>query len=168
MPVKNSKELLHDLMCYAYDMEKQITEALPKMKAAATNEALKSGFAQHLAETEMQIERLEQAYDMMKLAIRDVHCSITQTMIDVGEQMFQECEKGAVRDAALIIAAQMVEHHEMTMYGSMIALCQALEKDEVAALFEESLQEEKDTDEKLSILADEKINDQALHSKAAA
>lgn len=145
-----------------YSGEKQLTKALPKLAKAATNEMLADGFTTHLEETEMQIERLEQLVETAGLKLKRIKCKAMEGLIEEGAEVIDEIEEGPVRDAMLIMAAQKVEHYEIAAYGSLVELAKELGLDEAAELLAETLAEEKATDEKLSKVAIEEVNDEAL------
>lgn len=142
-----------------YSAEKQITKALPKMAKAASNPELADGFKMHLEETHGQIERLEKFAKKEGITFKRVKCKAMEGLSEEGDEVIEEIEKGAVRDAMLIIGGQKVEHYEIASYGSLIALCSKLGYD--PSLLEENLEEEKATDLKLNELALADINDDA-------
>jgi ferritin-like metal-binding protein YciE len=137
-----------------YDAEKQITKALPKMAKAAEHEELREGFETHLEETERQVERLEQVFELFDETPRAKKCKGMQGLLKEGEELISEGEG----DAALICAAQKVEHYEIAAYGSLASWARLLDEEEAADLLEESLEEEKATDEKLTQTAESAIN----------
>jgi ferritin-like metal-binding protein YciE len=167
MSVKTIDELLLDELKDIYSAEKQITKALPKMARAAVSQELKSAFETHLQETQGQIERLDQIFETLGKSPRGKTCQGMQGLIEEGSEMMGELDKGPVRDAGLISAAQRVEHYEMAAYGSVREFATLLGHKEVASLLEETLEEEKATDEKLTGVA-KKINPQALKANKAA
>jgi ferritin-like metal-binding protein YciE len=144
-----------------YSAEKQITKALPKLARAASNEKLVEGFEMHLEETEGQIERLEQIVDLYNIKLKRIKCKAMEGLVEEGEEVVKNIEEGHVRDAMLIVGAQKVEHYEIASYGSLIALAKQLGLDDAIDLLEETLEEEKATDMKLSELALEEVNDEA-------
>ena len=167
MSVKTIDELLLDELKDIYSAEKQITKALPKMARAAASQDLKSAFESHLEETQVHVERLDKIFETLGKAPRGKMCHGMEGLIEEGSEMISELEKGPVRDAGLISAAQRVEHYEMAAYGSVREFANLLGRKEVASLLEETLEEEKATDEKLTGIA-KKINPQALTSNKAA
>jgi ferritin-like metal-binding protein YciE len=149
-------EELRDL----YSAENQITKALPKMANAATSKELKQAFEHHLRETEGQIERLEQICRILGTSPKGKTCEGMKGVIDEGNSMLKDAEQGSVRDAALISAAQRVEHYEMAAYGTVRTYAQQLGQSQCAKLLEETLEEEKAADHKLTSIAG-KVNVQA-------
>ena len=141
-----------------YYAEQQITKALPKMIEKATDVELRQGFETHLSETETQIERLKQVFQLEGMSPKGVTCPAIDGIIKEANEVAGEVADKAVLDAALIAAAQAVEHYEMARYGTLVAWATQLGKTECAALFDETLAEEKATDEKLTQLAESQIN----------
>ena len=156
---------LHDLFLHTlqdiYYAENQIMKALPKMIDKATAPALKKGFEKHLKETEGQIARLERAFASLDEKAKAVTCPAIDGIIKEANEIAGEVSDKAVLDAALIAAAQAVEHYEITRYGTLIAWAKELGHSEAAALFAETLDEEKATDEKLTAMAESKANAKA-------
>ena len=142
-----------------YSAEKQITRALPKMAKNATNDQLRQGFETHLEETRGQIERLDRVFEILGKTSSGKTCKGMQGLIEEGQEQMQEL-KGELLDAALIAAAQKVEHYEMAGYGSVRTWAQQLGQKEIADLLQQTLDEEGNTDHKLTQLAG-KINKQA-------
>ena len=141
---------LRDLL----DAEKQLLKALPKLAKAGESEELKWAFEIHTEETEEQIRRLEQVFEMFESEARGKKCAGMQGLIKEGSEKIEE-EAG---DAALICAAQKAEHYEIASYGSLIAWANLLEEGDAAAYLEESYEEEKETDEKLTGIAESIVN----------
>ena len=166
MSVKTINELLLDELKDLYSAEKQITKALPKMARAASSQDLKSAFESHLEETQGHVERLDKIFENLGKSPRGKTCHGMQGLLEEGSEMISESEKGPVRDAGLISAAQRVEHYEMAGYGSVREFASILGQNEIASLLEETLEEEKAADEKLTGIA-KKVNPQAVKSKAA-
>jgi len=137
-----------------YDAEKQLLKALPKMAKAAEHEELKEAFEMHLQETQEHVRRLEQVFKLMEQPAKGKKCKAMQGLIEEGEDVISE-EEG---DAALICAAQKVEHYEIASYGSLEAWAKLMGEHDVLELVAETLGEEKATDEKLTSLAEETIN----------
>jgi ferritin-like metal-binding protein YciE len=133
-----------------YSAEDQITKALPKMARAATSGELRSAFENHLRETEGQIHRLEQVFEILGVKPKPKTCEGMQGVIEEGEEMLSETEKGDVRDAALISAAQRVEHYEMAAYGTVRTYAERLGNKQIAGLLQDTLEEEKAADKKLT------------------
>lgn len=141
-----------------YDAEKQLTKALPKLAKKATAEELKAAFEQHLRQTEQHIERLEQVFESLELPVKGKKCEGMRNLIKEGEDMISEAEDDATRDALMIAAAQKVEHYEIAAYGTMRTWANVLGQSEVARLLEETLNEEKETDQNLTQIAEAFVN----------
>ncbi len=144
-----------------YYAEGQIVEALPVMIEKATDPMLKHGFQTHLIETKGQIARLDKIFDIMDVSVQTVSCLAIDGIIDEANAIVSEVEDTAVLDAALIAAAQAVEHYEMSRYGALVAWAKQLGMMECAALLQQILNEEKATDVKLTTLAESGINRKA-------
>lgn len=157
MAIKTLEDLfIHDLSDI-YSAEKQITRALPKMARAATDEKLVAAFQQHLEETHGQIERLDQLVEKTEgVRIKRMKCHALEGLVEEAQEIIESVEAGPVRDAGLIGAAQKVEHYEIAAYGTLHALALQLGYKQAAQLLAETLQEEKDTDKKLTVIADKK------------
>ncbi len=151
---------LHQLQDVYY-AENQITKALPKMAAKATAPALKAGFETHLTETEGQIARLERVFEILGEKAKAVTCPAIDGIIKEANETAGEIADKAVLDAALIAAAQAVEHYEIARYGTLIAWAKQLGRDEIATILQETLDEEYATDDKLTAMATSKINAKA-------
>jgi ferritin-like metal-binding protein YciE len=145
----------------AYDAEKQLTKALPKMAKAASSPQLRAAFEAHLEETRGQIERLEQVFESLDEKVRGKHCDGIAGIIEEGKAVMGEDFDDATMDACLIAGAQRAEHYEMAAYGTLVAWARAMGHDEAADLLQETLDEEKATDEKLTSLAEAGINQEA-------
>ena len=137
-----------------YDAEKQILKALPKMAQAAQHEDLRHAFEEHLEQTESQVERLEQVFEVVGEEAKSKGCKAMEGILKEGDEVVKE-QQG---DAALICAAQKVEHYEIASYGSLQSWARLLGEDEAADLLEETLDEERDTDERLTEVAETAIN----------
>ena len=148
---------LHDL----YDAEHQLLKALPKMAKAASSEDLKTAFETHLDETEHQITRLEEIFAKLELPLRAPKCKAMEGLVEEGKTAIEEDMDEQVRDAALIAAAQRVEHYEIAGYGCARTFARQLGHDEIADTLQTILDEEKATDEKLTELAMQHINEEA-------
>lgn len=162
MPVQNLEQLLIDELKDIYSAEKQITRALPKMAKAAKSPELKQAFETHLEETRGQIERLDEIFETLGKKATGKTCHGMQGLVEEGSEMIQELDKGDVRDAALISAAQRVEHYEIAAYESLIEMARALGETEVRQLLERNLEEEK------GMLADAGKHARRLNEAAAA
>ncbi|MCI1015373.1 ferritin-like domain-containing protein [Herbaspirillum sp. C7C2] len=159
MTVKTLKDLFIHSLSDVYSAEKQLTRALPRLARAATTPELRQAFEQHLEETQGQIERIDRLVENSELRLKRVKCVAMEGLVEEGREQIDEIEKGAVLDAALIGAAQKVEHYEIATYGTLCALAKQLGLDEAARLLDETLQEEKATDQKLSELARQQVNE---------
>jgi len=156
--IKSMDDLFVHTLQDIYYAEKQITKALPKMMEKASNPQLKQGFEQHLRETEGQIQNLEQVFQMMNMEPKGVDCPAIDGIIEESNEIAGEVEDPKVLDAALIAAAQAVEHYEITRYGTLITWAQELGRSDCADLLKRNLAEEKATDEKLTQLAESRVN----------
>ena len=144
-----------------YNAEKQITKALPKMVKAASSEDLSTAFEEHLQQTQTQVERLEQVFESIDEKPRSKQCQGMAGILEEGSEILNEDMDEAMMDARLIAAAQRVEHYEMAAYGTLVAWARMMGHDDAARLLEETLNEEKAADEKLTNLAEGGINQHA-------
>ena len=150
-----------------YDAEKQLTKALPKMVKAANSPDLRAAFEAHLEETQQQVERLEQVFASLDEKARGKHCDGMAGIVEEGKAIMEEDFDEMTADACLIAAAQRVEHYEMAAYGTLVAWAKAMGHTEAADLLQETLDEEKAADEKLSSLAEGGINQEAAETAHA-
>ena len=155
-------EMLVDEIKDLYHAEKQLTKALPKLAKAATNEDLREAFEMHLEETQEQISRLEEVFESLGEKVKAKPCAGMAGIIEEGNETMQEDAEGAVMDAALIAAAQRAEHYEIGAYGTCIEWARLMGHTEVVALLEQTLEEEKAADKKLTMLAESEINAAAI------
>ncbi len=162
MKLESLRDLLVEQLQDLYDAESRITKALPKMAKAATSPALKAAFEKHLRETEGQVKRLEQVFEALGETAKTKTCKAMQGLIAEGEETISENAEPEVRDAALIASAQRVEHYEMAGYGTVRSYAKLLKEDACARLLEQTLEEEKATDEALTTLAESTINVEAV------
>ena len=161
MPIKNLNELfLHELKD-VYDAEQQLVEALPKMAENATDPELATAFREHLAETEEHVSRLEQVFAAMGEEPEAETCEGMKGLIEEGDKMLEEDAEPTVKDAALISAAQRVEHYEIAAYGTLRVWAATMGMDEVIQILEETLDEEKMADQKLTMIAEGNVNIEA-------
>ncbi len=151
-------EELRDL----YHAEKQLTRALPKLAKNAASPELRELLETHLDETERQITRLESAFEKLGERPRGKHCDGMAGIVEEGNALLQEDFEDAVLDAGIIAGAQRAEHYEIAAYGSVMAWAKVLGHKDIAALLDETLEEEKAADKKLSVLAERSINRQAV------
>jgi ferritin-like metal-binding protein YciE len=154
MKLNTIEDLFHQELKDLYSAENQLVKALPKMAKAATNEELKAGFTEHLEQTKGHVERLNQIGEQLGIKLSGHKCKAMEGLIEEGSEMIGEDAEDFVRDAGLIGAAQRVEHYEMAGYGTARALAIRLGHGDAAELLEQTLQEEKETDAKLTDLAD--------------
>ena len=155
-------ETLDDLFVHTlqdiYYAEDQITKALPKMIEKASNPQLKQGFESHLGETRNQIKRLEKVFQMHGHEPKAVNCPAIDGIISEADDVAGDVADKEVLDAALLASAQAVEHYEITRYGTLIAWAKQLGRQDCAAVLQENLNEEKATDQKLTAMAESKVN----------
>jgi ferritin-like metal-binding protein YciE len=147
-----------------YDAEKQLTKALPKLAKAASNPRLRQAFETHLQETQGQIGRLERVFESLDEKIRGKHCDGIAGIIEEGKSIMEEDFDETTMDACLIAAGQRAEHYEMAAYGTLIAWAEAMGYTEAATLLQQTLDEEKAADKKLSGLAESGINQSAAEA----
>lgn len=158
--------LVHELKDI-YSAEKQLTEAIPKMSEAASSSNLKQALDNHLDVTRRQLERVGQLLNSMNENPGNVTCVAMQGLIKEGEKVLKEDADSAVKDAAIIGAAQRVEHYEMAAYGTARAFAEALGEDETASVLQEILDEESEANETLSDIAVDEVNPQAMKTSEA-
>ena len=161
MSLDSLDKLFLDELKDMYNGEKQITRALPKMAKAAENPELQQAFTKHLKETEGQIQRLEQIFQQLGEEVRGKTCKGLQGILEEGKEMMEEKGDEAVMDAALISAAQKVEHYEIASYGCLRTYAQLLGYDGAVRLLEQNLAEEEAADQKLTELGEGGINEAA-------
>ncbi|WP_158751691.1 ferritin-like domain-containing protein [Acidobacterium sp. S8] len=157
MKLTTMKELLLEELQDIYSAETQITKALPKMAKASTSPELKKAFETHLQETEGQIQRLDTIFKQLKESSKGKPCEGMKGLLKEGEERIKDGGEADVVDAGLISAAQRVEHYEMAAYGSARTYAELLGETEIAKLLEETLEEEKSADQKLTKVA-KKVN----------
>lgn len=146
-----------------YDAEKRLTSALPKMRDSAHSSDLKSTFDEHIKETENHIARLDKVFEGMGMRPQRENCQAMTGLIQEGEEMVQSKGDESAHDAALIAAAQRVEHYEIAAYGTARSLADRLDQPELAKQLDATLAEEKSADEKLNKLAEKQVNKEAAH-----
>ncbi len=157
--------LFRDELKDIYDAEKQITKALPKMIKKAGSDELRAAFEEHLQQTEQHIERLEEVFEQLGMPARGKKCIGMQNLLKEGAEMMAEAEDEDTRDALMIAAAQKVEHYEIATYGTLRVWANLLGHADSAALFEETLDEEKDTDQRLTAIAESFVNEAAADTE---
>jgi ferritin-like metal-binding protein YciE len=163
---KSLMDLFTDSVKDVYFAEKKILAALPKMAKAAENEELAAAFEKHLAETEAQVERLEQVFDELEETARGKKCPAILGIIEEGQEIMKEYKGSPALDAGLLAAAQAVEHYEICRYGTMVTWAKQLGLRQSVSLLKQSLNEEEKTDEALSKLAESIINLEAMAEAA--
>jgi ferritin-like metal-binding protein YciE len=156
--IKSMNDLFEHQLRDIYYAENQIVKALPKMIDKASSSELRDGFSQHLEQTRTHVARLEQVFEMQDLTPEGVDCPAIDGIIEEADDVSGEVADKRVLDAALIAAAQAVEHYEITRYGTLIAWARELGRSDCVSLLEKTLGEEKATDEKLSNLAETNVN----------
>ena len=156
--IKSMDDLFLHVMQDMYYAENEIVKALPDMIDKATNRELTTALKNHLGETEKQVQRLEQAFELMGEKPKSTSCPTIDGLIKEANEVAGEIEDKKVLDAALIAAAQAVEHYEITRYGTLIAWAEELGKAPVAKLLPTTLNEEKAADKKLTTIAEQKVN----------
>jgi ferritin-like metal-binding protein YciE len=159
--IKTLDDLFVHTLQDIYYAEMQITKALPTMIQKATDPQLKQSFQTHLTETQNQIKRLEQVFQMHGQTPKGVTCPAIDGIIEEANEVAGDVEDKEVLDAALLASAQAVEHYEITRYGTLVAWAQQLGRSDCASVLEQNLAEEKATDKKLTALAESKVNRKA-------
>ncbi len=153
------EKFFHDSLKDIYWAEKQLVKALPKMQKAATTEELKSAIEDHITQTEEHVARLEEVFELCGWKAQAKKCDAMQGLIEEGNSIVEDTEEGSMtRDAAIIIAAQKVEHYEIATYGGLVQLAKTMDNSEAADILESILDEEKQTDQLLSGIAEGGIN----------
>ena len=158
---KDLNELFLDTLKDIYYAEKQILKALPKMAKAAQSEKLARAFEKHQDETEGQIERLEQVFELLGKPARGKKCDAIEGIIDEGKQVMEDYADTPALDAGLLAAAQAVEHYEIARYGTLKAWAAKLDMKDAVGLLDQTLSEEKKTDDTLTKIAEKAVNYQA-------
>ena len=155
------EKLFEDTLRDIYYAEKAILKNLPKMARKANSDVLKAAFEEHIEQTEEQVARLEQIFDMIGKSARGKRCPAIDGLAEEASEIMQEAKDKTVRDAGMLAAAQAVEHYEISRYGTLAAWADKLGMPDAAELLLTTLEEEKDTDAKLSELALSEINIEA-------
>ncbi|CAN5462469.1 ferritin-like domain-containing protein [soil metagenome] len=166
MQHEDLRDLYIDQLKDLYNAENQLIKALPKMAKAASNESLKSAFQDHLEQTRVHAERIEQIMKDMGENPKGKKCKAMEGLVEEGKEALEEFEDPDVLDAALIAAAQRVEHYEMAGYGCVRTYASLLGEDSAAKLLQQTLDEEGDADKKLTDLAESTINLEAAQNEA--
>ena len=158
---KDLNDLFVDTLKDIYFAEKQILKALPKMAKAANSDKLRAAFEKHHDETEGQVERLEQIFELLGATARGKTCDAIEGILDEGKEIMTEYKGCEALDAGLLAAAQAVEHYEIARYGTLKAWATTLGLKEAVRLLDETLKQEKKTDETLTTIAESTVNIQA-------
>src|SRR5665213_4054050 len=161
---KKLDDLFHDTLKDIYYAEKKILAALPKMAKAAQSEELSAAFEKHHAETEGQIERLEQVFELIEEKPQGKKCAAIEGILEEGQEIMKEFKGSPALDAGLLAAAQAVEHYEISRYGTLKTWAKELGLNDAVRLLQETLSEEKETDVTLSEIAEGSVNQ---HAEAA-
>jgi ferritin-like metal-binding protein YciE len=161
MEMQSLQDLFEDELKDTYNAEKQILKALPRMAKKASSEALREAFEMHEEETREHVQRLEQVFKLMGKSARGKHCKAMEGIVEEGKEMMAEDMEPEVMDAALIAAAQRVEHYEIAAYGTLRTFAQHLGQKDIARLLQQTLDNEGETDKKLTKLAVAGINQRA-------
>lgn len=164
MKMKTMEDLFHETLKDIYYAERKILRALPKMARGAKSPDLKAAFQKHKDETEMQVERLQQVFELIGKPARGKTCPAIDGILEEGEEALQDFADSPALDASLIAAAQAVEHYEIARYGTLRRWAEVMGMKDAAKLLEQTLQEEGMTDESLTQLADGSINQAALEA----
>lgn len=162
MKIENMEDLFLDEIRDLYDAEKQLVKALPKMADAATSDKLRQAFESHLEETRGHVERLERIFGQLNQKSSGESCDAMKGLIKEGEQMVDHIEESPLRDAGMIGAANRVEHYEIAAYGTACTFAQMLGYNEAMQLLQQTLEEEKAADQKLTRIAEGMVNERAL------
>ena len=166
MAEKTLDNLFHDTLRDIYYAERKILKSLPKMARAAQAPELKAAFEKHKEQTEGQIERLQQVFEIIGKAPRGKTCDAIEGILAEGDEIMEEYKDNPALDAGLLAAAQAVEHYEITRYGTLRRWANVLGLTDAAALLEETLNEESQTDEDLTTIADAAVNAEAMEKTA--
>lgn len=161
-------KLFHDALKDIYWAEKALTKSLPKLMKKATTEELKSAIAEHIEQTQGQVTRLEDVFELLEKKAQAKKCEAMEGLIKEAESVVEETEAGtATRDAGIIMACQKVEHYEIATYGTLVQFANTLGLSEAAGILEQTLEEEKQTDQALTEVAESSINWEAEQEEVA-
>ena len=163
---KQLDELFHDTLKDIYFAEKKILSTLPKMMKAAQNQDLKAAFEKHQAETEDQISRLEQVFELIEQKPQGKKCAAIEGILEEGQEIIKEYKSSPALDAGLVSAAQAVEHYEIARYGTLRTWAEELGLEDAAKLLQETLDEEEATDQALTQIAESVVNQEAQSAAA--
>ena len=159
--IKTLDDLFVHTLRDIYYAEKRIKDALPKMIDKATAPELKAGFEKHLEQTRVHIERVEKVFELHGVKAKEVNCPAIDGILEEADEVAGEVDDKQVLDAALIAAAQAVEHYEMTRYGTLVAWAKQLGRNDCASVLQKNLDEEKAADKKLNDIAERTVNRKA-------
>ena len=160
------EEFFKDEIKDIYWAEKHLVKTLPKMAKAATSPELKEAFTNHLEETKVHVERLEQVFELLEEKAQAKKCDAMDGITKEGDGIIEETEAGtSTRDVGLILAGQKVEHYEISTYGGLAQLARNLGRDDIAELLEQTLEEEKTADQLLTTVAEDSVNYQAAEEE---
>jgi ferritin-like metal-binding protein YciE len=154
MAIETLEQMLVEEIKDLYDAEKQLTKALPKMAKAASDKELKAGILEHLEQTKGQVSRLEHVFELLEMKPKSKPCAAMKGLIEEGSETTQEDAEGPIMDLMIIAAAQKVEHYEISGYGTVRAIAEQTGNEEVANLLRETEEEEAETDQKLTAIAE--------------
>ena len=166
MPLNSLEDAFQHELKDLLSAEKQLVAALPKMAKAAEDEELRELFAEHLEQTKEQVRRLEQVFEQLGKTARSSKCEAMAGIVEEGKSLMEEDAEPAVMDAMLVGAAQKAEHYEIASYGTVCAWAEQLGMRDALRLLQQTLQEEKETDEKLTRFAERRKNAQAARGDA--
>lgn len=164
MKSKTLEDLFHETLKDIYYAERKILRALPKMARGAQSSDLKAAFQKHEEETQGQVDRLQQVFELIGKPARGKTCPAIDGIIEEGEEALQAFSNSPALDASLVAAAQAVEHYEIARYGTLLRWAQVMGMKDAAKLLEQTLQEESMTDESLTQIADSSVNQAALEA----
>jgi ferritin-like metal-binding protein YciE len=164
MTIKTMQDFFIHELSDIYSAEKQLAKALPRLARASENQDLSKAFDKHLEETRGQIERIDQIVDRLDIRLKRIKCQGMEGLVDEAREIIETVPQGALRDAALIAGAQKAEHYEIASYGTLCALAKQMGHQDAAQLLDQTLQEEKATDKKLTELAEAGANQQAAQT----
>lgn len=162
--MRSMEELFHAQLQDVYYAEKQLIKALPKLAKNSTNQQLAEAFTNHLLETEGQVKRLETIFEMMERKPKGRKCDAILGIIAEGQEVIDEVDDEAVKDAGLVAAGQAAEHYEIARYGTLVAWAELLGLEKAAELLDETLGEEKKADQLLTSIAQQGVNEAAAES----
>ena len=165
---KTLEDLFHDSLKDVYFAEKKILTALPRLAKAAQSAELKQAFEKHRTETEGHVERLEQVFAIIEKKAQGKTCPAINGLAEEGAEIIEEYKGSPAIDAGLLAAAQAVEHYEIARYGTLVAWAEKLGLESAVSLLQETLDEEKDTDQTLTEIAESMVNDEATEIDKAA